>query len=256
MKNNILKNYLEIKEFFKHTNRNRIIFVMIKNSIITVALAYLFYDNLLFLPMLMPCFLILLLYAARDEKKRARDKLLMQFQDLLSIMSQSLQAGNSIENAFIQAEPELRKIHNENSMFMQSLRKVINGLSLNIPIEKLVNTMAIELEEEEILNFAIVFSGAKRSGANLVETVSFTVNTILDKIRVNRETDMVVSSKKMEQNIMSIIPMAILLYVKFCCGDFINCLYHNMAGIIIMSIFVFIYCIAYIWSNVIINIEV
>ena len=256
MKLRIINMFHEIRYLFINTDKKKLALLLIKNTTITIVLAYLFFDSLMFSLYLMPCFAVLLLYDTRNEKKRASDKLLQQFQDMLSIMSQNLQAGASVENAFINAEKELKKIHQTDSVFMRSLRRVVNGIRLNIPVEQLVNAMADTLCEEEIQTFATVFSGAKRSGGNLVDIIGFTVNTIMEKLRIKRETNMIISSKKMEQSIMSVIPMAVLLYVKLCCGDFINSLYHNPAGTVIMSIFIIIYMIAYIWSYSIMDIEV
>lgn len=246
----------EIKDFCKKDTRKKLPLVIAKNVGIIGGLSYLFYDSLLYVLLLLPVFLLLFLEDVRKINKKKSEKTLIQFQDMLVIMSQDLQASASVENAFVHAGRELKKIYGTDTEVMKSLQKITHGLTINIPIEKLVFSMAERINEDEISMFAEVFAGAKRSGGNMVETISFTINTLLEKIRIKRETNMIISSKKLEQNIMSVIPMIILLYVKLCCGGFIESLYHCLSGVLIMTVFLIIYAVAYVWSKRIMDIEV
>lgn len=246
----------EIKSFFNTQSKRIIGITIVKDIGIICSLAYLFYDSFFYVILLLPVFFFLFLEDIRRIKKKETEQLLMQFQDMLSVVSQDLQAGSSVENAFIHAEKELKAIYDVNAALLVELRKVIHGLSINIPIEKLINTMSETISEEEIQTFASVFISVKRTGANMVETISFTVNSLIEKIRIKRETNMIISSKKLEQSIMSVIPMAIICYIKLTSGEFIESLYHNLSGVIIMTIFLILYAVAYIWSKSIMNIEV
>lgn len=224
--------------------------------IVIVLLSWLFYDNFLFSLFLIPIFLVLFYQDIKRIKEKASEEKILEFQDFLMVLSQSLQAGSSVENSFKNALKELEKIYSAKSLIMESLYRVANGMEMNIPIEKLVLEMAERVNEEDVKTFAAVFSGAKRSGVNMVEVISFTIDSLLEKIKIKRETDTIVRSKKTEQSIMSVVPMAILLYIKLCSGDFIEALYHNFSGGLIMTVFLIVYLIAYLWSAKIMDIEV
>lgn len=224
--------------------------------IVTAVLSWLFYDNLLFVVPLFPVFVLLTYKDIQNIKAKQSKEKLLEFQNMLMVLSQSLQVGNSVENAFINAAKELEKIHGHQSVVMKSLYKITHGLDMNVPVEKVVSDMAEAVNEEEVHLFASVFYDAKRSGLNMIEVISFTTNSLLEKIRIKRETEMIVSAKKTEQNIMSVVPMGILLYIKICSGDFIASLYHNMSGILIMTGLLIVYLIAYLWSGYIMEIEV
>lgn len=180
----------------------------------------------------------------------------MEFQDMLMIISQSIQVGNSIETAFINAAEDLGKIHGQNSVVMQSLYRIIYGIQMNVPIDKLVNDMSKRVEEEEFRLFASVFSGSVKSGSDILDVIAFTADNIFEKIKNKRESDQIINSKKNEQSIMSLVPLAILLYVKLCSSDFIASLYHSLFGVCIMTTFLLIYLAAYLWSLKLMKIEV
>lgn len=230
--------------------------MLLKNFFIIAIIAYVFYDNFLLIFALLPCFLFLFYEDVKKMEQVDASKLLLQFQDFLELMSQSMQAGSSVENAFSNSYRELRQVYREETQLLTHLGKVVNALHINIPIEKLLMNMADYLEVNEIRLFATVFSGAKRSGGDMVEVISFAVSLLTEKIRIRREIEMIISSKKLEQKIMSFIPMVILLYVRFCCGEFILSMYHSISGVVIMTVLLALYVFAYLWSRKIMDIEV
>lgn len=65
-------------------------------------------------------------------------------------------------------------------------------------------------------------------------------------IECRQEIKAVLSGRRMEQNIMKIMPFAIILYVGFTSYGYFDSLYGNPVGIIVMtgclSVYVFAYC--------------
>ena len=228
---------------------------LVKNSIICVLLSFLFYDSLWFLPLFIPVFLILSYVDLKRIKEKEVGLRLTEFQDLLMLLSQSLQAGASVENGFTMAAEELQKIHGGKSVVMKSLYKIIYGLQMNLPIEKLILNMAEAINIEEVRLFASVLSGGIKSGVNTIEVISFTSESLMESIKASREAKQIISAKMTEQNIMNLVPMGILVYIKLCSGDFIEALYHNLSGALIMTLFLVVYLIAYLWSLRIMKLE-
>lgn len=235
--------------------RKRLMVPLLKNLTICFLLSWLFFDNFLFLPLLTPVFVLLNYEDIKKIKGNENALRLTEFQDLLMVLSQSLQAGASVENSFTAAVEELRKIHDGKSVVMKSLYKIIYGLQMNMPIEKLILNMAEAVDIEEVHLFASVFTGGLKSGVNTIEVISFTSHSLMEKIKAGREANQIISAKKTEQSIMNLVPMGILLYVKLCSGDFIEALYHNLSGALIMTVFLSIYLIAYVWSAKIMKLE-
>ena len=65
-----------------------------------------------------------------------------------------------------------------------------------------------------------------------------------------------IASNKLEFEIMCAVPFVIILYMKMTFGDFLNVLYGNMAGVIVMTVCLCVYIAAYCIGRRIIRIEV
>lgn len=235
--------------------KKRLMTPLFKNLVICILLSLLFYDNLLFFPLFIPVYFLLTYEDIKKIKEQEYALRLAQFQDLLMILSQSLEAGASVENAFTTATEELSRIHGGTSVVMKSLYKIVYGLQMNIPIEKLILNMAEEVNVKELHLFASVLTGGIKSGVDTIAVISFTSDSLMESIKANREAEQIISAKRTEQNIMNLVPMGILLYIKLCSGDFIEALYHNLSGGLIMTVFLFIYLLAYLWSAKIMKLE-
>lgn len=78
----------------------------------------------------------------------------------------------------------------------------------------------------------------------------------MQKNETRKEIQVVLSAKKMEQNMMSLIPCLILLYVQTVSPGFLDAMYHNPAGIAIMTAALGVYLGAVVWGKKIVEIEV
>ena len=75
-------------------------------------------------------------------------------------------------------------------------------------------------------------------------------------METDEEIRVIISSKKMEGQIMEFVPFAIIAYISFTSPGFFESLYHNILGVIIMSICLGVYFGAVILSKRITDIEV
>ena len=79
---------------------------------------------------------------------------------------------------------------------------------------------------------------------------------ISEKIDTEKEIHTMLASKKLEFEIMCAVPFVIILYMKMTFGDFLEVLYGNTAGMIVMSICFAVYIAAYRLGRYITRIEV
>lgn len=218
--------------------------------------SYLFYRSwivfLLCLPLIKPFFRI------RKENlcQKRRQILEEQFLTAMQTVITSLTAGYSVETAFSDTLKELPLVYGEEDMIVQEFRAIVSQLNMNQNLEDLLQSLAVRSGVEDIRNFAEIFAVSKRSGGNLIAIIRNTVQSIAQKNETRKEIQVVLSAKKMEQNIMSLIPCLILLYVQTVSPGFLDSMYHNMAGILIMTVSLGIYLAAVIWGKKIVEIEV
>lgn len=97
---------------------------------------------------------------------------------------------------------------------------------------------ASRTSEEEVQLFVTVFSMAKRSGGDMIQIIRNAVGQISEKIDVKREIETMMAAKQFEFKIMSVVPFAMICYMKISFPAFMEVLYGNILGVIIMSVYV------------------
>ena len=129
-------------------------------------------------------------------------------------------------------------------------------LALNRTAEELFLSLAERYRVEEIETFAQLFQTTRRTGGDLVLIVRNTAVSMRQRMETSREIETILSGKVMEQNVMSLMPLVILAYVRLSSPEFIRPVYHNPAGICVMSICLAVYAAAWMWGRKIVDIRV
>ena len=174
----------------------------------------------------------------------------------MSGVAAALQAGYSMENAWRESEKEIRELYGENALFVNELQKINLAVGMNQPLEKLLYEFALRSDCEDILNFAEIFLYAKRSGGDFHKIICTTIEHISDKIEVEKEIQTVISSKKLEQKIMNVVPLGILFYFNMASPDFLAVLYGNLLGVVVMTVSLTAYVGAFKLAEHVLEIEV
>ena len=192
--------------------------------VIVCVAAYIFYENILMAFILSPYVYLHYKQRKKERAKKDNNEFCRKFRDGIMSVSFALNVGYSIENAFIQAVEELELIYGRDSDITIKFRYIVVRLGQNENIEDIFMDFAEESKVEDIIYFAEIFRYAKRSGG--------------------------------DQRVMSIIPAAIVVYLKFTAAEFIQPLYGNVYGAVIMTVCLIVYVIADMWAKRIVNIEV
>ncbi len=230
--------------------------VLLASVGVMAVIAVLFYESWLVMLLTPLCIWFLQkMWRTRLLKKR-RQNLMHQFQDAMQMVSSSLLSGYSIESAWKEAETGIGQLYGEKSDMYKELQKMNQAIRLNVPIEELLEDFAKRADMEDITNFSEVFSYAKRSGGDLVNIIGNTLYHIRAKVEAENEIEVLVAGKKMEQNIMSIVPIGILVYLKVTYGDFLDPLYGNAFGVVFMTGCLAVYVGAFLLAEKILDIQV
>lgn len=188
--------------------------------------------------------------------EKQRKQFLAEFLTGIRAVSNALGAGYSIENAFEQAEKETRKVYGENSMIVREFSYLTSMLKVNRTLEYLLEELGQRSGLEDVESFAEVFAVARRSGGDLNLIIRSTVEHISQKEETRQEIETGISSRKMEQKVMSVIPMFILFYVGTASPELLEGMYGNVLGIAVMSGCLLVYGAAFRWGSRIVKIEV
>ena len=219
---------------------------MITGAVLRVVLlSYFFYRSML---AVIPLSVVGYLYYKQKEKEMASGdvkQLESQFGEAIRGVDTALKAGYSVENAFIQSSKDMERQFGKDSFIHEELEAIRRGLVINITLEEMLTDLAKRSGSEAIEDFAKVFVIAKRYGGNMSEVISTSVETILLRIETGEEIRTAISGKKMEQNIMKIMPFGILTYVGLSSPGFFDPLYGNVTGIVLMTGLLAVYLTAY-----------
>ena len=229
---------------------------VLQAAVIIGAVGIIFYNSLIASLVLSPLIAVYVKQKRKEERRKKEERLAQEFKDGIIAVSFSLNVGYSIENAFREARKEMAVLHGEDSAIVKEFGIICNRMSQNDNIEDILEDFAVKSKAEDILYFAEVFRYAKRSGGDLIAIIRNTAAIISDKNEVAKEINTIISGKKMEQTVMNIVPFGIILYLRLTSPEFIEPLYGNITGIIVMTACLIVYAAAFVTGRRITDIRV
>lgn len=215
-----------------------------KGVLMIAAFAWLFYDSLLAVPFLLPVLLVWCRECAASRRQKEEERFLRMFREWILLLSSSLSAGYSVENAMGQSYRELGMMFPGGGIMTEELRDMLAKLENNQRPEALLREFAGRHVSGEVESFVEVFCTARGSGGSLNAIIKNTACQMAEIMDTRREIATLLASKVYEQKIMMCMPPAVLLYVRLGSGEFLKGLYHNPAGILVASVCLGIYLAA------------
>lgn len=223
---------------------------------VQAVLAYCFYQSVWAFIGLIPIGIYYYRYKLVVYEEKKKEEITMEFKEMIQAISTSLRAGYSIENACRESLQEMELLYGKEATLYKELDLIVQKLRNNQTIENLFQELAGKLQVVEIGEFAQILVVAKRYGGDLSKIIQNTSDAIRDKIDVNREIAIVISGKKAEQTVMNVMPLGIIGYMQVTTPGFFDPLYHNIMGVVIMSVCLGLYLVAYFLSRTILQINV
>ena len=207
---------------------------------------------LLFLPLALCC----PLYRKKGLVKKRKDELRIQFKDAIQALSSCLSAGYSIENGFLEALRETDRLYGKTSMISEEIRLLLQKIHLNRTIGEALNDFAERSGVDDIKSFADVFLAARESGGELMKIIAKTTDIIGEKIQVRNDILIATASRRLEQKVMSAVPIFITCYMEVTSPGFFDVLYTTVMGRILMTGCLAVYVISFIAAGKILDIQV
>lgn len=196
----------------------------------------------------MICAVLYCKWIKQELQKKRGYELEQEFKDFICIVELGLQSGHSIENAFLKAGREIRLLYGEDSMIRKEAYSIEQQLNNHVVLEEILWDFAERSGLEDIWNFAEVFAVGKRSGANIREMIKESCKMIVQKAEIEQEIRILIHGKVMEQKIMCFVPFAIIGYISLSSPNYFDPLYHNPAGIFVMTLCLGVYLFA-VWLS-------
>jgi len=175
-------------------------------------------------------------YLCRYMADKRMNALNLQFKDMLYSLSASVASGRQMEEALVEAEENLALLYGENEPIMKELKHMRISITENKESDKLLlRDFAVRSKSEDINNFVQVYITCRNMGGNLEKIIVHTSEILTDKMNIEREIKALMSQKKMEGRIISMMPVMMLLALNIFSYSYISPLYTTAAGKMIMS---------------------
>ena len=142
--------------------------------------------------------------------KQTKALLLLQFKDMLDVLSAAYSSGMVTATAFRDAETNMRIEYGVKGMICKELRRINYCSDIGESLEKALVDFGNRSHLEDVLSFANVLLISKESGGNIRFIVSEARNIINDKIDIEREIVTLISGAKQSLNIMIFMPLLVV----------------------------------------------
>lgn len=193
----------------------------------------------------------------KQQKTENRKRLLYyHFQDVLHGLLTAVRAGYSMEKAVCECRKELEQIYGTDEDLVKELIYMERQMKVGVSLEQLFLDLGQRSGVEDIRNFGEIFLISRRSGGNLGEIMEKLARVLGEKIRVQREIEVCIAGKRMEQLVMSFVPGGMILYMQMTSSGFLDVLYNNILGASVMTICLGIYLFSFWMGRKIVRIAV
>ena len=223
---------------------------------LALALAWLFYDSLYAVLFLSPLIWLWHKECMFARKRKETEQFQKMFREWILLLAFSLSAGYSVENALGQSYRELRMMFPGGGCMIEELQEMLAKSGNNQRPEILFEELAQRHPLEEVKSFSEVFSTARASGGSLNAVIRSTASQMAEVLDTKREIVTMLAAKVYEQKIMTVMPAAVILYIRVCSGEFLQGLYHNPAGICVMTVCLCMYAGAYLMGKRMVQFEI
>ena len=267
---------VNLNKFIKQAHlsgRNDYIYLL-QAVLIVTAVSYVFYDSLIPVIIFSPYVIYHIKKQRFNERYQNDNELIRQFRDGMQAVSFALNTGYSIENSFAEALQELVMLYGQNAVIVADFNMIVNRIRRNENLEDILDDYAASTNLDDIKYFAEIFRYAKRSGGDVIGIIKIckglslndsywvigiikqTSHIIHEKAEVQQQIDTIITGKRLEQRVMVCMPLVITLYLRLTSPEYIDVLYGNVMGIIVMTICLLIYAAAVMLSQKITDINI
>ncbi len=179
-----------------------------------------------------------------------------QFGDLLYSLSASIATERQLSTALQEAYVNLSYVYKPNTPMIIELKYLTKSISENRDCEEtLLSGFAKRSGVEDIRNFVNVYLTCRETGGDMNQVISNASEILMQKMSIEREIRVMVSQKKFEGKIISVMPVLIIMILNIVSPGYLENLYCTIGGRLVMTTALFGIFVAYKLTEIITNIE-
>ena len=169
----------------------------------------------------------------------------LEFKDVMLSIYSSLSAGATVEQSLRRAWEDMGRSLRPGARMLQELEILNRKMERNISMTQGLEEMAERCGDEDLESFVQILILGKKQGGNLALFVRDNVDKIQRRIETSYEIEGLIGAKRKEFLFMSMIPAAIVLYMRLFSPEFMAVLYGNPVGAGLMTACLGLYIAAF-----------
>lgn len=185
---------------------------------------------------------------------KRRNELNHQFRDMLEALTTSLGAGKNVNDSFFSVYEDMKVQYDSDAYILKELEVIISGIHNNVAIEDVLQDFGNRSDIDDVKSFANVFKISYRKGGNIKDIIRNTHSILSDKMEIAEDIETLVTSNKMERNIMIIMPIALIGVIKMMSPEF-AANFVTPTGIISTTVSIVIFVVAYFIGKAVLDIK-
>ncbi|MGE5672720.1 MAG: type II secretion system F family protein [Mycobacterium leprae] len=179
------------------------------------------------------------------------------FREVLQSVANSLRAGRSMLQALEQAREDLARVPGRaQGLMAQELFWLLQEVGMGVPVDDAIQNMAGRIPLEEVRLFADAVGICRTRGGNLVQVLQTLIRLNVDRFQVRQEVRVLTAEKRMEGNIISLMPIGLLLLLNLLSPDYMAPLTHTGYGQALIGIGLLMVLVAFIITRAVTRIQV
>lgn len=233
------------------------LYIWSKGILIGGIVIVLFYNSFLGIFVLLPCLPVYYKKEREIQRKKEKQLLKKEFEQVICLFTKGLEIGYSLEHCVETATMEYEQmVEKKDSPMLLYLKQFLKKMQMNLSIQQIFEQFASDSGLEEAESFAQIIDIARKTGGNLPEILRRTTETMVEKEQVQEEIITMMSAKRMEQKVMTAMPVGILAYMRLTSDGYMEPLYHNILGFLIATVGLILTAVSIFWAEKIISIDI
>lgn len=233
---------------FYKLKRDELIRYYLAACILLALLGLLFYRNLVMAAFCSLAAIPLKRFYADHLKKKRLEKLQEGFKDALYSISGSVAAGRQLPIAIREAAGSVSSAYGEDADITAELKHIAEVYTESHgDAYGLLSDFGYRSGLEEISQFAQSCSICRRCGGDMEAVALKSASLLLDRMELNREIKGLISQKKTDIALLTLMPVAVLGFLNLVSFSYLEPLYTGAQGRIIMSCCLAVIGFALLW---------
>ncbi len=186
----------------------------------------------------------------KEKEKKHKNEIIDEFININNLLLAELQTGIAVSLAYENLSKNI-----EDSEILDfprlegEIKSWINRLNVGEDISDILLDFANRSGEGSLVQFANMLGIASKRGGNILSIIMSTNSVLNDERQMKHDVEVLVTEKKLEQRVLTAMPIFMLMFLNYSAFDFIAPLYENLVGRITMTALLVIFTISYFWSR-------